>query len=136
MNTSGIHLIAELSGCEPGLLNDENRIKSILIDGLKICGLFYLNISSHKFDPIGVTVISIINESHIAIHTYPEAQHASLDIFHCSTESESLYNLLKFLSSKFGSQTVKFIEIKRGDQLAISKISDTDSNDFKCNGTG
>ncbi len=130
MNTSGIHLIAELSGCAPGLLNDENRIKSILIDGLKTCGLFYLNISSHKFDPIGVTVISIINESHIAIHTYPEAQHASLDIFHCSTESESLYKLLKFLSSKLQSQTVKFIEIKRGDQLAISKISDTDSDYF------
>ena len=128
MNTSGIHLIAELSGCAPGLLNDENRIKSILIEGLKTCGLFYLNISSHKFDPIGVTVISIINESHIAIHTYPEAQHASLDIFHCSTESESLYKLLKFLSSKLQSQTVKFIEIKRGDQLAISKISDTDSD--------
>jgi S-adenosylmethionine decarboxylase proenzyme len=134
MNASGIHLIAELSGCPPGLLNDENRIKTILIDGINTCGLFYLSISSHKFDPIGVTVISIINESHIAIHTYPEAQHASLDIFHCSTESESLFKLLKFLSSKLLSQAVKFIEIDRGDKLAIRKMSLIDSENFKCAG--
>ncbi len=124
MNSSGIHLVAELKGCSPGLLNDENNIKRLLVDGINTCGLYYLNIVSHKFDPIGVTVISIISESHIAIHTYPEAQHVSLDIFHCSTESESLFKLLKILSSKFQAQEVKFVEIKRGDKLAVSKMSD------------
>jgi S-adenosylmethionine decarboxylase proenzyme len=80
-----------------------------------------LNIISHKFDPIGVTVISIINESHIAIHTYPEASHASIDIFHCSPESESAFRLLEFLSKKLHSKDVKFMEVSRGDKLALRK---------------
>ena len=121
MNTSGIHLIAEFSGCPPALLNDEKQLKSILTDGINKCGLFQLDIVSHKFEPVGVTVISIINESHIAIHTYPEAQHASIDIFHCSTESKSAYKLLDALSKKFQSQDVKYIEINRGDKLALSQ---------------
>ena len=121
MKTSGIQIIAEFSGCPPGLLNDEKRLKSILIEGINTCGLFQLNIISHKFEPIGVTVISIINESHIAIHTYPEARHASIDIFHCSPESESAFRLLKYLSKKLQSQDVKFIEVNRGDKLALRK---------------
>ena len=122
MNTSGIHIIAEFSGCPPNLLNDEKRLKSILLEGINTCGLFQLNIISHKFEPIGVTVISIINESHIAIHTYPEARHASIDIFHCSPESKSAFRLLSCLSKKLQSQDVKFIEINRGDKLALRKL--------------
>ena len=121
MNTSGIHIIAEFSGCPPDLLNDEEQLKSILIDGINKCELFQLDTISHKFEPIGVTVISIINESHVAIHTYPEARHASIDIFHCSKESESAFRLLNSLSKKLQSQDVKFIEINRGDELALRK---------------
>ena len=119
MNISGIHLIAEVSGCPPGLLNDEEKLKSLLVDGIDKCGLSHLDIASHKFEPIGVTVIAIINESHVAIHTYPEARHASIDIFHCSTESESAVKLLNFLSKKLQSQDIKFIEINRGDKLTL-----------------
>ena len=121
MNASGIHIIAEFSGCPPDLLNDEKRLKSILREGIVTCGLSQLNILSHKFEPIGVTVISIINESHIAIHTYPEAGHASIDIFHCSPKSDSAFRLLSCLSKRLQSQDVKFIEINRGDKLALRK---------------
>ena len=121
MKTSGVHIIAEFSGCPPDLLNDAKRLESILIEGINTCGLFQLNVISHKFEPIGVTVISIINESHIAIHTYPEARHASIDIFHCSPNSESAFRLLKCLSEKLQSQDIKFIEVSRGDKLAIRK---------------
>ena len=52
---------------------------------------------SHQYDPIGVTIVSIISEFHFAIHSYPETNHASIDIFHCSDESQPLAELLNFL---------------------------------------
>lgn len=119
MQTSGIHLLAELGGCSSNLLDDEQQLKELLARGLKQCGLHELNSVSHKFNPIGVTVISIINESHVAIHTYPEAGHASIDIFHCSTNSQSLFDLLDYLKKALRAKTVQAIEIVRGDRLKV-----------------
>jgi spermidine synthase len=74
---------------------------------------------SHKFDPVGVTVVSIINESHVAIHTYPENQHASIDIFHCSTESGSLFELIDYLKAGLQAQTLEAVELRRGKGLEV-----------------
>ncbi|NIR49353.1 adenosylmethionine decarboxylase [candidate division KSB1 bacterium] len=117
MKTSGIELIAELNGCSSVILNDEEKLKHTLTDGIVKCGLHQVSVNSHKFQPIGVTVISIINESHIAIHTYPEAHHASVDIFHCSTDAEPLMNLLDFLKNTLNAKSVKFMEVSRGQKL-------------------
>ena len=43
----------------------------------------YLDISSHKFDPHGVTAIALLAESHISIHTWPENGMAVCDVFTC-----------------------------------------------------
>ncbi|MEE9169005.1 MAG: adenosylmethionine decarboxylase [bacterium] len=123
MNSSGIQLIAELDGCPANLLDDEEHLKVLLIEGIENCGMFHLNTISHKYEPIGVTVISIIKESHIAIHTYPEAQHASVDIFHCSTDSKALFQLLEFLKVRLKAKTMNYMEIHRGHQLALSENS-------------
>ena len=37
----------------------------------------------HKFDPLGVTGIIAIAESHLCIHTWPEYGYAAVDIFTC-----------------------------------------------------
>ena len=42
-----------------------------------------LDISSHKFDPNGVTAIALLAESHISIHTWPELHMAVCDVFTC-----------------------------------------------------
>ena len=39
--------------------------------------------SSHKFDPHGVTAIALLAESHISIHTWPEKCMAVCDVFTC-----------------------------------------------------
>jgi len=36
-----------------------------------------------KFIPQGVTVLSLLEESHISIHTWPEKGEAAVDIFTC-----------------------------------------------------
>ena len=42
-----------------------------------------LDISSHKFQPHGVTAVALLAESHISIHTWPENGMAVCDVFTC-----------------------------------------------------
>ena len=119
MKPSGIQLIGELSGCPTSILNNKDELQLILLAGIKQCGLSCLNTISHKFDPMGVTLISIIKESHIAIHTFPEAQHVSIDIFHCSTDIDPHLSLMEFLREKLQARNVNFIEIVRGERFSL-----------------
>jgi len=40
-------------------------------------------LNSHKFEPQGVTVVAMLAESHISIHTWPEKGMAVCDVFTC-----------------------------------------------------
>ena len=119
MKPTGIQFVAEFINCSKHLLNDKKALEDTLKLGLKSCGFDLRSIKSHKFNPVGVTVVAIIGESHIAIHTYPEARHASLDIFACSASPEKLNNLLLFLKSKFKPKTVQVIELLRGNPVEV-----------------
>lgn len=121
MRTTGIQVVAEFTGCSPELLNDQAFLRQTLAEGIERCGFHQVSLASHQFDPIGVTVVSIINESHIALHTYPEAHHISIDIFHCSTDARALYDLLGFLKERLRPKTHKYMQIMRGDTLELSE---------------
>jgi spermidine synthase len=120
MKPTGRHIIAEFIYCSKSILNDIKRIEEILESGIKECGLDLKKIDSYQFDPVGVTSIAIIGESHIAIHTYPEALHASVDIFTCASGSEASFKLLNFLKNKFRPKSIRNIEVTRGNPLEIA----------------
>jgi len=120
MKIVGMQLIAELDGCSSELLNNAPKLQEILTAGILHSGLTQVHICSKEFQPIGVTVISIIAESHVSIHTYPEARHASVDIFHCASDCQPLYTLLDFLKSSLGARTAKHLQIERGSTLELS----------------
>ena len=42
-----------------------------------------LNVSSHKFEPQGFTLVAILSESHFSFHTFPERGVISFDFFTC-----------------------------------------------------
>ena len=42
-----------------------------------------LNISKYKFEPQGFTLVALLAESHISIHTWPEKGMAVCDVFTC-----------------------------------------------------
>jgi S-adenosylmethionine decarboxylase proenzyme len=41
--------------------------------------------TSHSFDPQGETIVLILAESHFTIHTYPEHNYLSMDLYICNT---------------------------------------------------
>ena len=79
----GNHILLELYGCNKEKLNDELYLRCQLNSAAKLAKASVLNIVSNKFEPLGVTAIALLAESHLSIHTWPESQYSAIDIFTC-----------------------------------------------------
>jgi spermidine synthase len=119
MKPIGKHIIAELIYCSKKKLNNKAAIEKILVDGIKECGLSLVSIHGQQFSPAGVTCVAIISESHIAIHTYPEARHASVDIFTCSADQKKPFALLEYIKRELKPKTVRVADVCRGNPLEV-----------------
>ena len=78
-------MLVDLYGCR-GNLDDAEFLVSLLKRAAEKMGSRTVKTATHKFSPTGITVISILCETHMAIHTWPEYDYAALDIFICSEE--------------------------------------------------
>lgn len=123
MKPTGIQLVAEFFNCDTDILNNREALENILRESIAACGVGLVSISSHLYDPIGITSIAVISESHVAIHTYPEARHASLDIFTCSKDNEVSFRLMECLKERMGPGTTRIAEISRGNPIEVSRTN-------------
>jgi S-adenosylmethionine decarboxylase len=79
----GTHLLLELEGCSPELLDDLDYIRDSMVSAASETGATIVGETFHKFSPTGVTGVVAIAESHLCIHTWPERRYAAADIFTC-----------------------------------------------------
>ena len=77
------HFLLELYRCDREKLNDESFLRCTLDNAAKLANAKVLHIISNKFEPQGVTAIALLAESHLSIHTWPEAHYSAVDIFTC-----------------------------------------------------
>ena len=77
------HYLLELYRCDFEKLNDESFLRCTLNNAAKLANAKVLNLISNKFEPQGVTAIALLAESHLSIHTWPEAHYCAVDIFTC-----------------------------------------------------
>lgn len=111
----GTHLICELFGCR-GDLNSEKLAKKALVLGVRESGAHLLAIKIHKFSPQGLTAFALLQESHIAFHTWPEHTLVALDIFTCSTRKKTNpYKVLKVFRQLYRPSAVLLDRLKRGE---------------------
>jgi S-adenosylmethionine decarboxylase len=79
---AGVHLIVDLYEAEG--LADIDRIEEALRKCVAAAGATLLHIHLHPFEPNGgVSGVAVLAESHISIHSWPEANYAALDVFMC-----------------------------------------------------
>ena len=83
MDMVGKHCILELYDCDPSKLDDEVFLRSAITQAAERAGATLLNLITHQFQPQGVTGLALLAESHISIHTWPEAGYAAVDVFTC-----------------------------------------------------
>tara|TARA_Y100000034_G_C6560533_1_gene242541 strand:- start:117 stop:509 length:393 start_codon:yes stop_codon:yes gene_type:complete len=113
----GNHLIIDAFGCNPDKLDDENFVKNFLLKLTEkiemniIKGPVVVNYDSTEKLESGVTGFVILAESHISIHTYPEKNYFSMDIFSC--KEFNVEKIKGFLNEKFSIKETKNFLIKR-----------------------
>lgn len=82
-STFGRHVAMDTWGIDFDLLNDANRLENHLLGAAEACGATVLSVQSKQFTPQGATVLVLLSESHLSIHTYPERGFAALDCYTC-----------------------------------------------------
>lgn len=81
---SGKHMIFDLKKARNLDLMSSVEGISLILDN--VCNKHNYNVlarNGHAFSPVGATVLYLLSESHISIHTFPERGYAAVDIYTC-----------------------------------------------------
>ncbi len=99
----GLHLIGDLYICrgDPRLMVDAALLEDFCKRAVAESGLSAVGSLFHSFgEGDGVTGAVVLAESHLALHTWPEDNYVTLDVYVCSyssdnsTKAERLFELL------------------------------------------
>jgi S-adenosylmethionine decarboxylase len=82
-STFGRHVAIDTWGVSFDLLNNEKWLRHQLVEAAEASGATVLSIQSKQFEPQGATVLVLLSESHLSIHTYPEKGFAAIDCYTC-----------------------------------------------------
>ena len=115
--TAGKHMICDLKNIQnKELLNDTVKLNEML--GL-ICHDYKFQVIEKiykVFHPEGCTILYLLSESHLSIHTFPERNFLSFDIYTCreyknNTEYLEIFDrLLDSLKADRSSSTYQIID--------------------------
>lgn len=108
----GRHLIVEIRKANSEKLDDMDLVRSFMFDCVEMIDATFVDEAWVKFEPQGVSGAVVISESHLFIHTYPEHQYASFDVYTCNTNI-NLEKLVPFVKEKFEAKEVEYFIIAR-----------------------
>ena len=112
---AGTHLIIDLYGARR--LDDLAHVERALKRCVEVAGATLLHIHLHHFTPNGgVSGVAVLSESHISIHSWPEADYAALDVFMCGDSKPQL--AIGVLQEAFDPKHIAVGEHLRGRELA------------------
>ncbi|WP_238531560.1 polyamine aminopropyltransferase [Nitritalea halalkaliphila] len=120
MGALGNHILVEFMRCDPHVLNDVSSIERDMVEAARKAGATVINSTFHHFSPYGVSGVVVIEESHLAIHTWPEYGYAAVDLFTCG-EMDAWISF-DFLKEAFRSDSYSAIEMKRGSKNLLKRI--------------
>jgi len=107
-----VHLIVDVHGAAG--LDDIDLIEATLRRCVEAARATLLHIHLHHFQPNGVSGVAVLAESHISIHTWPDAGYAALDVFMCGKASPDA--CIPVLRDAFQAERIEVNEILRGQR--------------------
>ena len=100
----GVHVYGNLYGCNKELLKDEMYLLKIVKEAADIAGALVVSTFYYKFGINGgISVVAIVAESHISIHTWPEHEYATVDVYTCGSHTNPMaafQHIAKSLNAK------------------------------------
>jgi S-adenosylmethionine decarboxylase len=82
-STFGRHVAVDTWGGNLELLNSAELLQAHMVEAAESCGATVLSVQAKQFEPQGATVLVLLSESHLSIHTYPEKGFAAIDCYTC-----------------------------------------------------
>ena len=122
MKSLGRHILVEFHGCSAEILNDVPRIEHDMLEAATKSGATIINSVFHHFSPFGVSGVIVIQESHLAIHTWPEYRYAAVDLFTCG-DSVNPWVSYESLKAAFEAEHGSAVELNRGQLELLEKTS-------------
>jgi S-adenosylmethionine decarboxylase len=110
--SNGRHLILDLYGCDPEVLDDYGLLSELLETSLLMSKATILRIIGEKFEPQGVTLLALLAESHASIHTWPEIGYCAIDLYTCG-DTTNTHKAAQFLKHKLKAETSEEKELVR-----------------------
>ncbi|MCK4918617.1 MAG: adenosylmethionine decarboxylase [Candidatus Pacebacteria bacterium] len=112
--TTGLHILGEVFTKENSTLTDLPFIKNKILKLIEEIGLSNVGFTAHEFAGGGFTLIIALAESHFSIHTWPEMNYATLDVFVCNIDKDNT-----LLAKMFFNRVVKLLNPKSITQREI-----------------
>ena len=110
---SGCEWIVEAHGCPADSLADAVRLRALFAALIEGMGLHQVGVSTwHQFPHTGgLTGLSLLEESHIACHTFPEHRSLCLNVFCCRPRPD--WDFAEYLQRAFGAGSVEVRKLDR-----------------------
>ena len=133
----GLHLTADLRGCalsRPPMTNLD-ALRATCLDAVRAAGLVAVGELFHRFVPgpvgehlaaAGITGVVLLAESHLAVHTWPELEAATLDVYVCNLGTDNSAKaeaLLAALIDAFAPTSVERHALQRGVVAAPTGVA-------------
>lgn len=126
----GLHILAEMHDCrcERALLLRAEALRRLCLDACAAAGLTVVAEVFHEFgtreQPAGATGAVVLAESHLAIHTWPELDAATLDIYVCNfsrDNREAAQAAFLALSEAFAPGRIVRRDVERGYRIGAPR---------------
>ena len=91
----GLHILAEFHACACGteVMHDAGAVQRLCLAACETAGLTVVGQVFHGFGtpaaPAGATGAVVLAESHLAVHTWPEIEAATLDVYVCNLGTDN-----------------------------------------------
>ncbi len=113
---AGNHLIIDLFGARR--LDDLKYIEQTMKRCVEVAGATLLHVHLHHFTPNGgVSGVAVLSESHISVHSWPEADYAAFDVFMCGDARPEL--CVDVLKDAFDAREAVVKSHQRGEDLDL-----------------
>ena len=109
----GTHVILDFEGCFDDKFENCDEIRKAFHTAAEKAKCSIVNECFHKFNPLGISGVTIIEESHFALHFWTEYGYAAIDLFYCGKQVD-IQKAIDHLTEFFSPTTVRVQTFNRG----------------------
>ena len=121
MNIQSRMLTVDFYNCKAEKCSDEDALRTKVSQALRELDLIPLQIISDVQESGHISLMALLPDGHLALHTHPELRHVSLDIYLCA-EDAALDPIAHVMRKALQPEKTKSTHLRRGDFRSPAEI--------------